>query len=286
MTKKTREQIAARPHNKKPPTLHEPPLRYGTKPPTEKSKSGDLAWLDVKGRLHMLVGDNRGGWRDVGDSGLAASQRAAAMCAAAICAPPDATPEELQAMMATAAALTIPMFTRSGKQVLEIRKFDAVTGQCACLVEGGALRTLKYTSLAHHFGDPGKRAHLKAAALRMSTQSTTQHEYAFETTLTAAIRVKAATEEEARAMLRAELDSANSNLGAWPSGEPILCEVSLFLIKGPPYEIDGREAVPTGWKKCKTCGGDGSHPRQEDQDCEDCGGSGDVPTGYQGDHGA
>lgn len=66
-------------------------------------------------------------------------------------------------------------------------------------------------------------------------------EYAFDVTLSAALRVKARSENEARAIIRAELDCSAAYLGAWPDGAPILAEVSADEIKGP-YEIDG---VPT-----------------------------------------
>lgn len=66
------------------------------------------------------------------------------------------------------------------------------------------------------------------------------HEYAFDVTLTAAIRVIAASEADARRKLKATLDAADSNLGAWADGSPILCEVSLDKIDSL-YEVDGVE---------------------------------------------
>ena len=53
------------------------------------------------------------------------------------------------------------------------------------------------------------------------------HEYLFDVKLFAAIRVKAETEEQARQMLRDSIECATANLGHWPSGDPIVCEVSL-----------------------------------------------------------
>ena len=68
------------------------------------------------------------------------------------------------------------------------------------------------------------------------------HEYAFDCTLTAAIRVKATSEAEARGIMKGTIDSSSANLGAWPNGDPILCEISLDTIDaGSPYEIDGEE---------------------------------------------
>ncbi|MGZ2408617.1 hypothetical protein [Rhizobium ruizarguesonis] len=57
--------------------------------------------------------------------------------------------------------------------------------------------------------------------------SRTTSEYLFDVKLFASIRVKASSEEEARAMMKAEIDGSSANLGAWPNGDPILCEVSL-----------------------------------------------------------
>lgn len=67
------------------------------------------------------------------------------------------------------------------------------------------------------------------------------HEYAFDVKMLAAIRVKAATETEARAMLREHLDCADTNFGAWPNGDPITAEASMDG-EADLYEIDG-EAV-------------------------------------------
>lgn len=71
-------------------------------------------------------------------------------------------------------------------------------------------------------------------------------EFAFDVCLRGSIRVDAPTEEAARAMLREHLDCADANLGAWPNGEPILAEVSLWpegeLCQPNLFEIDG-EAV-------------------------------------------
>lgn len=53
------------------------------------------------------------------------------------------------------------------------------------------------------------------------------HEYAFACTLLATVRVKAPSEQEARAALRAEIDGADAHLGAWPDGGRIEFPVSL-----------------------------------------------------------
>lgn len=56
---------------------------------------------------------------------------------------------------------------------------------------------------------------------------TMAHEYTFDVKLFAVIRVRAASESEARKMLTAALDAADANFGAWPDGSPILAEASL-----------------------------------------------------------
>lgn len=71
----------------------------------------------------------------------------------------------------------------------------------------------------------------------------TIHEYAFDLTLTGAIRVKAASEEEAREMLETCLSAVDVNFGAWPDGSPILGEVSYNREdRCDLFEIDGEEA--------------------------------------------
>ena len=66
-------------------------------------------------------------------------------------------------------------------------------------------------------------------------------EYAFDVKLFATIRVKADSEEQARAMLREHLDTADANFGAWPDGTPILAEASMEGT-ADLIEVDG-EAV-------------------------------------------
>ena len=82
-----------------------------------------------------------------------------------------------------------------------------------------------------------------------------QKEYAFDVTLKAAIRVKATDEKEARRILKESLDCADSNFGAWPNGDPITGEASLY---GFPhlYEIDG-ENVESSMPKNETMLGEG-----------------------------
>jgi hypothetical protein len=53
------------------------------------------------------------------------------------------------------------------------------------------------------------------------------HRYTFDVKLFATITVEANSQREARRMIRAELDGASANLGEWPNGQTILCEVSL-----------------------------------------------------------
>lgn len=68
-------------------------------------------------------------------------------------------------------------------------------------------------------------------------------EFAFDMTLTGALRINAKDETEARAKLARYLDCADTNFGADDEGNPLLGEVSLDTSLAPSvYEIDG-EAV-------------------------------------------
>lgn len=68
------------------------------------------------------------------------------------------------------------------------------------------------------------------------------HEYAFDICLAGALRVKAESEEEARTLMWMLLDTASANLGAWPGGEPMLCEVSIAEGTRPSlFEVDGEQ---------------------------------------------
>lgn len=65
-------------------------------------------------------------------------------------------------------------------------------------------------------------------------------EFLFDVKMFASIRVHAEDEKTARAMLRAELDCCSANLGAWPNGDPINCEISMDDEEGGELiEIDG-----------------------------------------------
>lgn len=63
-------------------------------------------------------------------------------------------------------------------------------------------------------------------------------EYAFDVKLFAAIRVKADSETAARKLIQDHIDATTANLGAWPNGDPIICEVSTDGVHDL-YEIDG-----------------------------------------------
>lgn len=68
------------------------------------------------------------------------------------------------------------------------------------------------------------------------------HEYLFDVKLFAAIRVNATSEAEARQMMKDSIDCATANLGAWPNGDPIVCEVSLDEPENDELvEIDGED---------------------------------------------
>ncbi len=64
------------------------------------------------------------------------------------------------------------------------------------------------------------------------------NEYLFDVNLFATIRIKAESEDEARAMILDHLDCACVNAGVWPNGDPILFEASA---RGelPLIEING-----------------------------------------------
>ena len=53
------------------------------------------------------------------------------------------------------------------------------------------------------------------------------NEYLFDVKLFASIRVKAASLQEARALLDKHVDAADCNFGAWPNGDPITGEASV-----------------------------------------------------------
>lgn len=65
------------------------------------------------------------------------------------------------------------------------------------------------------------------------------HEYLFDISLIAAVRVKAASQDEARAMLKRAFDCADCNGGAWPNGDPITFEATLD--EANLAEVDGKE---------------------------------------------
>jgi len=70
------------------------------------------------------------------------------------------------------------------------------------------------------------------------------HEYLFDVKLFAAIRVKAKTEAEARELIKSCIDANTANLGAWPNGDPIICEVSLDEPDNDELiEIDGEDPL-------------------------------------------
>ncbi len=64
-------------------------------------------------------------------------------------------------------------------------------------------------------------------------------EFTFDVKLFSTIRVKAESEDEARAMLEEALSCADANFGAWPDGTPILAEASM---DGEADLVDGDES--------------------------------------------
>ncbi len=67
-------------------------------------------------------------------------------------------------------------------------------------------------------------------------------EFAFDMTLQCALRVKASSIEEARRIIRASINCVEANLGIWPSGSPILAEVSVNGAMDV-FEVDGEPVV-------------------------------------------
>ncbi|PNE59956.1 hypothetical protein A8H39_02075 [Paraburkholderia fungorum] len=74
---------------------------------------------------------------------------------------------------------------------------------------------------------------------KLSGEDRPEHEYAFDCTLTAAIRVKGPSREAAEAHLRDAMDAADCNGGAWANGDPILFEASVNDNELTLYEVDG-----------------------------------------------
>ncbi len=52
-------------------------------------------------------------------------------------------------------------------------------------------------------------------------------EYLFDVKMFAAIRVKAKSKDEAIALIEG-INANTANLGAWPNGDPIICEISTM----------------------------------------------------------
>jgi hypothetical protein len=83
-----------------------------------------------------------------------------------------------------------------------------------------------------------------------SDQPFSLNDYAFDCTLTTALRVKARSREEAEAMIRDTFNAADCNGGAWPNGDPILFEASLNDSKLELYELNGETLDNFGKSAC------------------------------------
>ncbi|VWC80482.1 hypothetical protein BLA39750_01162 [Burkholderia lata] len=66
-----------------------------------------------------------------------------------------------------------------------------------------------------------------------------EHEFAFDCSLSATIRVRAGSLEIAQANLREAMATASCNAGAWPNGDPILFEAGLSISTVVLSELDG-----------------------------------------------
>lgn len=94
------------------------------------------------------------------------------------------------------------------------------------------------TTLADH---EAEQAAMCRRAAQAEPSGDDRTEYAFDVKLLATIRVRAASEAEARKMVDDALDCAFANFGAWPDGLPITAEASIDG-EADLIEIDG-EAV-------------------------------------------
>lgn len=56
-------------------------------------------------------------------------------------------------------------------------------------------------------------------------------EYTFDIDLVTSLTVTAASRAQAERLLRELVDGAEANLGAWPSGSPIIVDVTLEHIE-------------------------------------------------------
>lgn len=97
--------------------------------------------------------------------------------------------------------------------------------------------TIKKPVSAIHSEERGLYENIQFASL---VDQTGLHSYGFDLELSCSLHVKATSHEHALRILRDKLDCADSNLGLWPDGSPILCETSL---RGTPelYEVDDEE---------------------------------------------
>ena len=78
--------------------------------------------------------------------------------------------------------------------------------------------------------------------VRQQFTGSTIHEFGFDVKLQAAIRVMAASPEQATQMLHAVMNAAECNAGAWPNGDPVLFEASTADGAEPVlFSIDGED---------------------------------------------
>lgn len=69
-----------------------------------------------------------------------------------------------------AQALAIPLFTRSGRQVLRVASLNRETCRVSCEIEGTSVEhTYDLADLIHHYGLPGVRIHLRAAGYEVQS---------------------------------------------------------------------------------------------------------------------
>jgi hypothetical protein len=73
---------------------------------------------------------------------------------------------------------------------------------------------------------------------KSDTLTAETHEYLFDVPCTVTFRIKAATEQEARAFIAENVNGTEANFGAYPDGEPILSEVSAHTSKAHLVSVD------------------------------------------------
>ncbi|WP_420213369.1 hypothetical protein ACN8ZM_39810 (plasmid) [Burkholderia aenigmatica] len=81
---------------------------------------------------------------------------------------------------------------------------------------------------------------------RASKLGTPEIEFAFDSTVAIAIRVKAKSRQEAEERIREAFCAADCNGGAWPNGDPITFEASVNNAPLLMFQVDGEDVDDSG----------------------------------------